>query len=109
MAVIVNAPAVFRHTAAISPERHLAAAAWLGADTRDAAPADAGEILASHLVTLMRAAGMPNGIGGVGYGAHDLTALAEGAHLQQRLLQNSPCQLDRPVLVELFRHAIRYW
>jgi hydroxyacid-oxoacid transhydrogenase len=118
MAVIVNAPAVFRHTAQASPERHLQAAAWLGADTRGAAPGDAGgpgdsaeagEILASRLEALMRAANMPNGIGGVGYGPGDLEALAEGAHLQQRLLQNAPCALDRPMLVELFRRAIRYW
>jgi hydroxyacid-oxoacid transhydrogenase len=122
MAVIVNAPAVFRHTAQASPERHLQAAAWLGADTRGAAPAEAGstgdsaaaageagEILAGRLVELMRAAHMPNGIGGVGYGPADLEALAEGAHLQQRLLQNAPCPLDRPMLVELFRNAICYW
>jgi len=29
MAVIVNAPAVFRYTAEVSPERHLEAAQWL--------------------------------------------------------------------------------
>ncbi|HWN68596.1 MAG TPA: iron-containing alcohol dehydrogenase, partial [Haliangium sp.] len=123
MAVIVNAPAVFRYTAQASPERHLQAAAWLGADTRGASPAEAGqpgdageagqaeagEILASRLVELMRAARMPNGIGGVGYGPGDLDQLAEGAHLQQRLLQNAPCALDRSRLVELFRDAIRYW
>jgi hydroxyacid-oxoacid transhydrogenase len=109
MSVIVNAPSVFRYTAASSPERHLEAAAWLGADTRDATPADAGAVLAGRLVALMRAARMPNGIGGVGYHAADLAALSEGAYLQQRLLQNAPREIGKAVLVELFRDAIRYW
>ncbi len=118
MSVIVNAPSVFRHTAASNPERHLAAAAWLGADTAGAAPGeapgagdagDAGEVLAGRLVEMMRAARMPNGIGGVGYTEDDLDALAGGAHVQQRLLQNAPREMSKPVLAELFRNAIRYW
>src|SRR3984957_18080718 len=41
MSVIVNAPAVFRFTAQVNPERHLQAARLLGADTNDAHPDDA--------------------------------------------------------------------
>ncbi|MCG8669494.1 MAG: iron-containing alcohol dehydrogenase, partial [Pseudomonadales bacterium] len=40
--VIVNSPSVFRFTAHASPERHLDAAGRLGAETRGAAPEDAG-------------------------------------------------------------------
>jgi alcohol dehydrogenase class IV len=112
MSVIVNAPSVFRHTAASNPERHLAAAAWLGADTAGVKPGaagEAGEVLAGRLVEMMRAARMPNGIGGVGYTEGDLDALAGGAHVQQRLLQNAPREMSQPVLTELFRRAIRYW
>ncbi|MEY8016253.1 hydroxyacid-oxoacid transhydrogenase [Mycobacterium servetii] len=109
MAVILNAPAVFRHIAAVSPERHLEAARLLGADTRGAAGADAGEVLAAELVRLMRAVGMPNGLGGVGYTDADVAALAEGAHPQQRLLQNAPLEMTKPVLTDLFRQALRYW
>ena len=28
---------------------------------------------------------------------------------QQRLLQNAPREMTRPVLTELFRQALRYW
>ena len=109
MAVIVNAPAVFRYTAKESPERHLEAAGWLGADVRDATPADAGEVLASRLFHIMRAVGMPNGLEGVGYGEADVAALTEGTWPQQRLLRNAPLEMTRPVLTELFRQALRYW
>jgi len=109
MAVIVNAPAVFRYTAEVSPERHLEAARWLGADVRGATPGDAGEVLAGRLIHIMRAVGIPNGLGGVGYTDADLPALTEGAYPQQRLLQNAPREMSRPVLTELFRQALRYW
>jgi alcohol dehydrogenase class IV len=109
MAVIVNAPAVFRYTAEVSPERHLEAAQHLGADVRGATPGDAGEVLAGKLIHIMRAVGIPNGLGGVGYTEADVAALTEGAHPQQRLLQNAPREMTRPVLTDLFRQALRYW
>ncbi|WP_163997115.1 hydroxyacid-oxoacid transhydrogenase [Pyxidicoccus caerfyrddinensis] len=109
MAVIVNAPSVFRFTAEVSPERHLEAAQGLGADTRDARPEDAGEVLAREIIRIMRAVGMPNGLGGVGYTEADVAALTEGAFPQQRLLQNAPREMSRSVLTDLFRQAMRYW
>ncbi|MEC4765017.1 hydroxyacid-oxoacid transhydrogenase [Mycobacterium sherrisii] len=109
MSVIVNAPAVFRFTASASPQRHTEAARLLGADTRDASPDDAGEVLAGELIRIIRAVGMPNGLSGVGYTDDDIGALTEGAFPQQRLLQNAPRQMDKPVLAELFGHAMRYW
>lgn len=109
MSVILNAPAVFRYTAEASPERHLEAAEWLGADVRGAAPGDAGEVLAGKLLQIMRAVGMPNGLSSVGYTETDLAPLTEGAWPQQRLLQNAPREMTRPVLNQLFRQALRYW
>ncbi|MGC2518329.1 MAG: hydroxyacid-oxoacid transhydrogenase [Burkholderiales bacterium] len=109
MSVIVNAPSVFRFTAEACPERHLAGAEWLGADVRGAAPEDAGEIVAKHLIKLMQATAIPNGISGVGYGEGDVGALAEGAFAQQRLLVNAPRAVSRDDLGRLFRGAMRYW
>ncbi|BBZ46356.1 hydroxyacid-oxoacid transhydrogenase [Mycobacterium parmense] len=109
MAVILNAPSSFRFTAQASPERHLEGARLLGADTRGAGAPDAGEVLAGELIRIMRAVGMPNGLGGVGYTDDDVAALTEGALPQQRLLQNAPREMTKPVLAELFRQAMRYW
>lgn len=109
MSVIVNAPAVFRRLAAESPERHLAAAGWLGADTADATPTDAGEVLGNYLVDMMRATDMPNGLSGVGYDAGDIESLTAGAYPQQRLLKNAPVEISESLLGELFADAIRYW
>ena len=109
MAVILNAPSSFHFTAEASPERHLEGARLLGADTQGASANDAGEVLANELIRIMRAVGMPNGLSGVGYTENDITALTEGAFPQQRLLQNAPRELSKPVLAELFRDALRYW
>lgn len=109
MSVIVNAPAVFRLTAPACPDRHLAAAGWLGAKVGDATPDEAGDALAEHLVGMMRATGMPNGLEGVGYAEDDVEALTEGAAPQTRLLDNAPCDIGRDALSGLFNDAMRYW
>jgi alcohol dehydrogenase class IV len=109
MAVIVNAPAVVRFTAEVSPERHLRAAELLGADVTGAAPEDAGEILAAQIERLMRATNMPDGVGGVGFGRGDLDALVAGAAPQKRLLGNAPREVGAPELRELFERALSYW
>jgi len=109
MSVIVNAPAVFRHTAPACPERHLQVARWLGGEAADAGPAEAGEVLARRLEALMRAADFPGGLAPIGYGEADLDALADGALPQQRLLCNAPLAVDRTALKDLFRAALSYW
>lgn len=107
MAVIVNAPAVFRALAPTSPQRHLEAVRLLGAAAVDTD--DAGEVLAAELVRIMRAVGMPNGLAGVGYAETDCAALVDGAWPQQRLLGNAPVETGRAELTELFRSAMGYW
>jgi alcohol dehydrogenase class IV len=109
MSVILNAPAAFRQTAHTDPARHLEAAAQLGASAGDAAPDDAGDVLAEHLIGIMRAVGMPNGLGGVGYTEADLSALTDGAWPQQRLLSNAPIDVDTSFLASTFEQALRYW
>ena len=109
MAVILNAPSVFRHTAATDPQRHVEAAQHLGADVGDVGPEDAGTALAEDRVRLMRAVGMPNGLSGVGYVEADCARLADGAWPQQRLLQNAPIEIDKSSLAQMFSGAARYW
>ena len=61
MSVIVNAPAVFRFTAEASPQRHTEAARLLGADTREAGPDDAGEVLATEIIRIIVRWACPTG------------------------------------------------
>jgi alcohol dehydrogenase class IV len=109
ISVVVSAPSVFRVTAGTSLERHLDAAATLGADVRGAAPTDAGTLLSRALIELMKTAGVPNGVSGIGYVEADVDALARGAIVQKRLVDNAPMPVDEPAMRTLFRSALSYW
>jgi hydroxyacid-oxoacid transhydrogenase len=109
MSVILSAPAVFRFTAPADPERHLAAAALIGADTSGAAPEDAGEILANRIVQLMQIAGMPNGLAAVGFTPDDVDKLVAGTIPQQRVTKLSPRPFDEATLRQLFLDSMRCW
>ncbi len=109
MSVILHAPAVFRWTASASPERHLRAAAALGADVRDVAPADAGEVLAARIIYFMQELHMPNGLSAVGYTEDDLPALVQGTLPQHRVTKLSPLPCGEPELRRLFRDSLRLW
>jgi alcohol dehydrogenase class IV len=109
VSVVVNAPAVVRLLAAECPAPHLDAARWLGADTRGASEGDAGEVLATQLASMMRAADLPNGIAGVGYSEEDLDALVAGTVVQTRLVENAPRLITADDLRSLFRAALRCW
>lgn len=109
VSVVLTAPSVFRFTASACPDRHLEAAAALGADTRGATDADAGTILADRLLHLMKEAKIPNGLSGVGYGTTDVEPLTAGAFVQRRLVENAPLSIDRDDLAHLFSGALSYW
>ncbi len=109
VSVVVNAPSVFRWSAGACAERHLEAAAALGADVRGVEMGDAGRVLAERLAALMRATSVPNGVGGVGYDEGDLDALADRTALQKRLTDNAPRPVSREDLRELFAGAMACW
>jgi alcohol dehydrogenase class IV len=109
LSVIVNSPAVFRYTAQAAPERHLEAAQYLGAHTSDALPADAGEVVAARIITLMRAAGAPNGLGAVGLTRDDAGALADSAARQRRAIGNAPRDTQVDEIRTIFEGAVAYW
>ena len=109
MAVVLNNPSVWRHTAHASPARHLHCAHSLGADVRDAGPGDAGEPLAGRVIALMRSTGMPNGLSALGFDDTHVDALATGAEPQYRVIKNAPVDIGRDELRSLFRAALRYW
>jgi hydroxyacid-oxoacid transhydrogenase len=109
MAVVLNAPAVFRFTAPANPERHLYAAKLMGKDISGASAEDAGEILASAVVEMMRKVGMPNGLRAVGYGPDDIGKLVEGTLPQHRVTKLSPRPASAEDLKKLFLDSMTLW
>ena len=100
---------VARFTAPSSPERHLRAAEALGVDTRDAAPEDAGEALASRVVELMQVLKMPSGLTEVGYTSDDIPKLVEGTLPQHRVTKLSPIPAGEAELTSLFENSMTIW
>jgi hydroxyacid-oxoacid transhydrogenase len=109
MAVVLNAPAVFRFTAQANPERHLYAARLMGTDVSAARPEDAGNLLAGTIAELMRRTGMPNGLSAVGYSAADVDRLVEGTLPQHRVTKLSPRPAGAEELRELFLDSMVLW
>ncbi len=109
MAVALNAPAVFRFTASADPELHLYAAKLMGRDISSTSPEDAGEVLSSAIVELMRKVGMPNGLSAVGYGPEDVDKLVAGTLPQQRVTKLSPRPARAEDLKQLFLDSLKLW
>ena len=109
MAVVLNAPAVFRFTASANPEIHLYAAKLMGVDVSDAKPEDAGEILAGAVFELMRKVGMPNGLAEVGFSSDDIDKLVEGTLPQHRVTKLSPRPASPDDLKQLFLDSLKLW
>ena len=109
MSVILNTSAVVRFTAPSDPRRHLRAAAALGADTADAPPEAAGEILADRVMHFMKLTDMPNGLSAVGYTADDIPALVKGTLPQHRVTKLSPIEAGELELTKLFEDSMQVW
>jgi hydroxyacid-oxoacid transhydrogenase len=109
LSVIVNAPAAFRFTASANPERHLIAAAALGADTARRSANDAGEALADRIVWFMQRLNVPNGLAAVGYSSADIPMLVAGTLLQERLTTLSPRVATPDDLARMFEDALAAW
>jgi len=109
MAVVLNAPAVFRFTAPANPELHLHAAKLMGRDISGAHREDAGEVLSGAILDLMRNVGMPNGLGAVGYGPDDVDKLVEGTLPQHRVTKLSPRPAGAEDLKQLFLDSMTLW
>jgi len=109
MAVVLNAPAVFRFTAPANPEQHLYAAKLMGKDISGVSPDDAGEVLSSAIIEIMRKVEMPNGLSAVGYGPDDVDKLVEGTLPQHRVTKLSPRPASAEDLKQLFLDSMELW
>jgi len=106
MSVILNTPAVVRFTAVACPERHLRAAASLGADVSNACLEDAGLVLADTVIRFLKRLDMPNGLSAVGFCEQDIPALVRGTLPQHRVTKLSPRPVGETELTELFRDSL---
>jgi hydroxyacid-oxoacid transhydrogenase len=105
--VVLTAPQAFRFTFAAQPERHVAAARMLAPGMER--PADDADWLPLAVTDLMRDLGIPNGIGGVGYGENDISDLVEGSLKQQRLLATAPREVHAEDIAGIFERSISLW
>jgi len=79
-------------------------------ESQDAPAERSGDVLADRMIALMTGTGMPNGVGAIGYSEAHLDVLTDRTVAQKRLLDNAPPPpVDRVLLKELFRDALRYW
>ncbi len=109
MCVVLVSPAVFRFTAKINPELHLEAAKLMGVDISKADKKNAGEVLATEIIRLMKATGMPNGLSAVGYGPSDIEDLVQGTLPQHRVTKLSPRPAKPEDLKKLFTKSLTLW
>jgi hydroxyacid-oxoacid transhydrogenase len=109
VSVILNAPAVFRFTAAANPLRHLQAAEALGANVAGATSAAAGDLLSDRITWFMQRLGVPNGLAAVGYTSADIPVLVEGTLPQHRVTKLSPRPAGPDELARLFEEAMVAW
>ena len=107
--VILNAPAVFRFTASANPERHLQAAAALGANVSGVKKEDVGKVLADRITWFMQQLKTPNGLKAIGYTSADIPALVEGTLPQHRVTKLSPRPASSEDLARLFDDAMTAW
>lgn len=107
--VILNAPAVFRFTASVSPERHLHAAEALGADISNCCPEDAGKVLADRITWFMQELKLPNGLREIGYSSSDIPTLVEGTLPQHRVTKLCPRPAQPDDLSKMFEEAMVAW
>jgi len=109
MSVVLNAPAAFRFTGPADPARHLEAARLMGTTVDGADAGQAGEILASAVIDLMRKTGMPNGLAAVGYTEADVDRLVDGTLPQHRVTKLCPRSFTREDLRQIFVDSLTLW
>ncbi len=109
MAVVLNAPAVFRFTAPTNLERHMHAARVMGIRSHDSDLEYAGYFLGEAIVRLIRKINIPNGLGQIGFNLEDIENLVNATIPQRRLLDLCPREVTAKELRQLFLESMTLW
>ena len=104
--VIVTAPAVFRFTYDVDPEKHIKAAELLKGSVIDN---PSPESLSYELIKLMKEVGAPSGIKELGYVEQDISKIIKGAMKQQRLLSIAPKEVSENDLNQILIQSMENW
>ena len=106
ISVIVTAPAVFRFTYNVDPEKHIKAAELLKGSIIDN---PGSESLPYELIKLMKAVGAPSGIKELGYAKKDIPEIIIRAMKQQRLLSIAPKDVRENDLNQILIQSMENW
>lgn len=107
LSVILTAPSVFEWTCQADPDKHLLAAAHLGANVNNVKPADAGRLLADTIRNLLsRWNFVPDGLKAIGYTSSDVDTLIKGTLPQRKVLDVAPRQPTPDDLGQLFSKSM---
>ena len=104
--VIATAPAVFRFTYDVDPEKHIKAAELLKGSVIDN---PSPESLSYELIKLMKEVGAPSGIKELGYVEQDISKIIKGAMKQQRLLSIAPKEVSENDLNKILIQSMENW
>ena len=108
-AVTITAPAAFRFTAPIWPEKHAYGTQLLGLKKKDMSVKEAAMALSDEVIALMKDIGFPNGLSEMGFTEADIPQIVEGTLKQQRLLVGCPRQVGEKELTQIAQESMTYW
>jgi alcohol dehydrogenase class IV len=108
-AVSITAPAAFRFTAPVWPEKHAYSAKLLGLNDKGMSVKEAAMALSHEIIELMKDIGFPNGLSDMGFTEADIPQIVEGTLKQQRLLVGCPRQVGERELTKIARESMKYW
>jgi hydroxyacid-oxoacid transhydrogenase len=107
--VAVTAPAAFRLTAPIWPEKHAHAAKLLGLNSKGMSVREAALALADQIIKLMKDIGFPNGLNELGYIDADIPQIVEGTLKQERLMVGCPLVTGEKELTQIAKESMEIW
>jgi alcohol dehydrogenase class IV len=108
-AVTITAPAAFKFTAPVWPEKHAHAAELLGLNAGGMSVMEAAMALSDEIIQLMKDIGFPNGLSELGCTEADIPQIVDGTLKQQRLLVGCPRRVGEKELTQIAKESMKYW